>query len=179
MKYTRFNTRIVKIGNIEMGGHNPIRIQSMTNTKTMDTVATAAQVISLYQGGAEYVRITASNIKEAENLAEIKKIVRSNNIFIPLIADVHFNPKAAEIAAQIVEKVRINPGNFVDRNLTDKFEYTDNEYSQELEKIATKLHSLIKICKTNGTVLRIGVNHGSLSQRIISRYGNTNEGMVE
>ena len=176
--YQRFKTRIVKIGNTALGGDNPIRIQSMTNTDTMNTDATVAQSIRMIEAGCEYVRITAPGVKEAENLANIKNKLLKKGYQTPLIADIHFNPKAAEIAASIVEKVRINPGNYVDRN-TGKFEFTDKEYQEELVRIAERIFPLIEICKKNQTAIRIGTNHGSLSNRIINRYGDTPKGMVE
>jgi (E)-4-hydroxy-3-methylbut-2-enyl-diphosphate synthase len=176
--YQRFKTRIVKIGNTALGGDNPIRIQSMTNTDTMNTDATVAQSIRMIEAGCEYVRITAPGVKEAENLANIKNELLKKGYQTPLIADIHFNPKTAEIAASIVEKVRINPGNYVDRN-TGKFEFTDKEYQEELVRIAERIFPLIEICKKNQTAIRIGTNHGSLSNRIINRYGDTPKGMVE
>lgn len=176
--YQRFKTREVKIGNTALGGNNPIRIQSMTNTDTMNTEATVAQSIRMIEAGCEFVRITAPGVKEAENLANIKNELIKRGYHTPLIADIHFNPKAAEIAAAIVEKVRINPGNYVDRN-TGKFEFTDKEYQEELERISERIFPLIEICKKNQTAIRIGTNHGSLSNRILNRYGDTPEGMAE
>ena len=176
--YQRFKTREVKIGNTALGGENPIRIQSMTNTDTMNTEATVAQSIRMIEAGCEFVRITAPGIKEAENLANIKNELVKRGYQTPLIADIHFNPKAAEIAASIVEKVRINPGNYVDRN-TGKFEFTDKEYQEELQRISERIFPLIEICKKNQTAIRIGTNHGSLSNRILNRYGDTPEGMAE
>jgi len=177
--YSRFLTREVNVGGIKMGGHNPIRLQSMTNTKTLDTISTVDQCIRIINAGADYVRITAQGVREAENLAEIKSELRKQGYKFPLVADVHFNSQIAEIAAAIVEKVRINPGNYSDKKRFEKIDFTDNEYKIELEKIAEKLQSLFKICRKNGTALRIGVNHGSLSDRVMSRYGDTPEGMVE
>ncbi|MGD0709996.1 MAG: (E)-4-hydroxy-3-methylbut-2-enyl-diphosphate synthase [Bacteroidales bacterium] len=177
--YSRFKTRVVHIGNIPMGGHNPVRIQSMTNTNTLDTIATVEQCIRLAEAGCEYVRITMPGIKEAENLEKIKKELHKRNFDIPLIADVHFNPLVAEYAAKIVEKVRINPGNYTDKKNFKKFEYTDSEYEEGIEKIRDRISPLIKICKEYGTAIRIGTNHGSLSDRIVSRYGDTPMGMVE
>ena len=176
--FNRFLTREVNIGNIPLGGANPIRIQSMTNTDTLDTEATVLQSIRMIEAGSEYVRITAQGIKEANNLAEIKNLLLQRGYITPLIADIHFNPRAAEVAAAIVEKVRINPGNYVDRN-TGKFHFTDLEYSDELKRIADRLFPLIAICKQHHTAIRIGTNHGSLSERILSRYGDTPKGMVE
>ncbi|MCX6231909.1 MAG: (E)-4-hydroxy-3-methylbut-2-enyl-diphosphate synthase [Bacteroidetes bacterium] len=174
----RFFSREVKIGNTALGGSNPIRIQSMCNTATMDTLATVEQSIRMIEAGCEYVRITAPGIKEAEHLAVIKNELYIRGFTTPLIADIHFNPKAAEVAAAIVEKVRINPGNYVDRN-TDKFEFSEEEYRDELQRIAERLFPLIEICKKNQTALRLGSNHGSLSNRILNRYGDTPKGMVE
>ena len=169
---TRRKTREVKVGNIGIGGSNPVRIQSMTNTDTMDTIATVEQTLRLVEKGCELVRITASNVQAAHNLYEIKNELIKRNCNVPLIADIHFNPKAAEVAAPIVEKVRINPGNYTDRNIS-KIQYSDKEYEQELEKISERLYPLIDICKQHNTAIRIGTNHGSLSQRIMSRYGDT------
>jgi len=176
--YQRFLTREVKIGNTPLGGNNPIRIQSMTNTDTLNTEATVAQSIRMIEAGCEYVRITAPGVKEAENLANIKNELWKRGYNTPLIADIHFNPKAAEVAAGIVEKVRINPGNYVDRN-TGKFEFNDKEYQEELERISERIFPLIEICKKNQTAIRIGTNHGSLSNRILNRYGDTPNGMAE
>ena len=168
----RRNSREVSVGNIGIGGCNPIRIQSMTNTDTMDTDATVQQCMRLVDSGCELVRITASNVQAAENLYNIKNELAKRNYNVPLIADIHFNPKAAEVAAAIVDKVRINPGNYTDRN-TSKSEYSQQEYDDELSKIADRLFPLIEICKANHTAMRIGTNHGSLSRRIMSRYGDT------
>lgn len=183
MNYFNYKRRLsseTKIGNTPLGGGNPIRIQSMTNTNTNDTEASAEQVIRIVKAGADYVRLTAQGVREAENLRNIEDVVRGQGYTTPLIADIHFNPRAAEAAARIVEKVRVNPGNFVDRVKTfETFEYTDEEYAQEVEKIRAKLVPLIDICKEHKTAIRIGVNHGSLSDRIMSRYGDTPEGMVE
>ncbi len=183
MNYFNYKRRLsseTKIGNTPLGSGNPIRIQSMTNTNTNDTEASAEQVIRIVKAGADYVRLTAQGVREAENLRNIEDVVRGQGYTTPLIADIHFNPRAAEAAARIVEKVRVNPGNFVDRVKTfETFEYTDEEYAQEVEKIRAKLVPLIDICKEHKTAIRIGVNHGSLSDRIMSRYGDTPEGMVE
>ncbi|MFV0419789.1 MAG: 4-hydroxy-3-methylbut-2-en-1-yl diphosphate synthase [Dysgonomonas sp.] len=183
MNYFNYKRRLsseTRIGNTPLGGENPIRIQSMTNTNTNDTEASAEQVIRIVEAGADYVRLTAQGVREAENLKNIKEVVCAKGYNTPLIADIHFNPRAAEAAARIVEKVRINPGNFVDRVKTfETFEYTDEEYAQEIEKIRAKLIPLLNICKEHKTAIRIGVNHGSLSDRIMSRYGDTPEGMVE
>lgn len=183
MNYFNYKRRLsseTRIGDTPLGGGNPVRIQSMTNTNTNDTEASAEQVIRIVKAGADYVRLTAQGVREAENLRNIKEVVRAQGYNTPLIADIHFNPRAAEAAAKIVEKVRINPGNFVDRVKTfETFEYTDEEYAQEIEKIRAKLIPLLDICKEHKTAIRIGVNHGSLSDRIMSRYGDTPEGMVE
>ncbi|MDR3625546.1 MAG: (E)-4-hydroxy-3-methylbut-2-enyl-diphosphate synthase [Ignavibacteriaceae bacterium] len=178
-KYSRYKTREVNIGDIPLGGSNPIRIQSMTTTDTMDTKATVEQTIRMVESGCEYVRITAPSKLEAQNLELIKKELRSRGYNVPLIADIHFTPNAAEIAARIVEKVRVNPGNYIDRKKFQTIEYTDIEYNSELEKIRERFSPLVKICKEYGTAMRIGTNHGSLSDRIMSRYGDTPLGMVE
>jgi (E)-4-hydroxy-3-methylbut-2-enyl-diphosphate synthase len=177
--YSRFVTREVTIGDVPMGGNNPIRIQSMTTTDTMDTIGTVEQTIRMVDAGCEYVRITAPSIKEANNLAEIKKQLRQRGYNVPLVADIHFTPNAAEVAARIVEKVRVNPGNYADKKKFDQLDYTDLEYRGELERIYQKFAPLVKICKEYGTAMRIGTNHGSLSDRIMSRYGDTPQGMVE
>ena len=178
-RYERWKTRAVRIGDIGIGGHNPIRVQSMTTTDTMDTAATVAQSIRMIEAGCELVRITAPSKKEAENLAVIKKELRAAGFSTPLVADIHFTPNAAEIAARLVEKVRVNPGNYVDKKKFDVREYTDAEYAEELERIRARFTPLVSICKEHGTAMRIGTNHGSLSDRILNRYGDTPEGMVE
>jgi len=178
-EYSRFVTREVAIGDVPMGGNNPIRIQSMTTTDTMDTIGTVEQSIRMINAGCEYVRITAPSIKEAQNLAEIKKQLRQRGYTTPLVADIHFTPNAAEVAARIVEKVRVNPGNYADKKKFDQIDYTDSEYQGELERIYQKFSPLVKVCKEYGTAMRIGTNHGSLSDRIMSRYGDTPQGMVE
>ena len=178
-RYSRFLTREVQIGDIPMGGLNPIRIQSMTTTDTMDTLGTVEQTIRMVNSGCEYVRITAPSIKEAENLAEIKKQLRMRGYTVPLVADIHFTPNAAESAARIVEKVRINPGNYADKKKFENIDYTQLAYQAELERIYKKFSPLVKICKEYGTAMRIGTNHGSLSDRIMSHYGDTPRGMVE
>src|SRR3978361_347556 len=178
-QYSRFVTREVAIGDVPMGGNNPIRIQSMTTTDTMDTIGTVEQSIRMVDAGCEYVRITAPSIKEAQNLAEIKKQLRQRGYTVPLVADIHFTPNAAEVAARIVEKVRVNPGNYADKKKFDQIDYTDSEYLGELERIYKKFTPLVNICKEYGTAMRIGTNHGSLSDRIMSRYGDTPMGMVE
>lgn len=178
-EYSRFVTREVAIGDVPMGGNNPIRIQSMTTTDTMDTIGTVEQSIRMIKAGCEYVRITAPSIKEAQNLAEIKKELRHRGYTTPLVADIHFTPNAAEVAARIVEKVRVNPGNYADKKRFDQIDYTDAEYQGELERIYQKFSPLVRVCKEYGTAMRIGTNHGSLSDRIMSRYGDTPQGMVE
>jgi (E)-4-hydroxy-3-methylbut-2-enyl-diphosphate synthase len=178
-EYSRFKTRVVNIGDIPCGGNNPIRIQSMTTTNTMDTKGTVEQTIKMVESGCDYVRITAPSKLEAQNLENIKKELRSRGYTVPLIADIHFTPNAAELAARIVEKVRVNPGNYADRKKFQTIEYTDANYEAELERIREKFAPLVKICKVYGTAMRIGTNHGSLSDRIMSRYGDTPLGMVE
>lgn len=175
---SRFKTREVKVGKIIIGGKNPVTIQSMTNTNTADTAATVRQTMLLADAGCEMVRITAPGIREAENLALIKEELLRKGYDVPLIADIHFNPKAALIAASIVDKVRINPGNYTDRNL-GKADFNDEEFQEAIRKIEKRIAPLIEILKKTGAVLRIGSNHGSLSERIISKFGNTPEGMVE
>lgn len=170
---------VVQIGDIPMGGNNPIRLQSMTNTPTHNTIATVEQCKRIIDAGADYVRITTPTVEDAENLADIKKFLRLAGYKQPLVADVHFNPKVAEVAARIVEKVRINPGNYIDKKKFEHLEYTDEEYKLEIERIHERVLPLLKICKEYGTAIRIGVNHGSLSDRIMSRYGDTPEGMAE
>jgi len=178
-EYSRFVTREVMIGDLAMGGNNPICIQSMTTTDTMDTIGTVEQSIRMIEAGCELVRITAPSIKEAQNLAEIKKQLRDRGYHTPLVADIHFTPNAAEVAARIVEKVRVNPGNYADKKKFDQIDYTDAEYQGELDRIYQKFAPLVKVCKEYGTAMRIGTNHGSLSDRIMSRYGDTPQGMVE
>ncbi len=178
-QYSRYKTREVFIGDIPLGGNNPIRIQSMTTTDTMNTIATVEQTIRMVKAGCEYVRITAPSINEAKNLEAIKKELKARGYNVPLIADIHFTPNAAEMAARIVEKVRVNPGNYVDKKKFDLIEYTDAEYQEEIDRIRERFTPLVKICKEYGTAMRIGTNHGSLSDRIMSRYGDTPLGMVE
>ncbi|GIV23848.1 MAG: (E)-4-hydroxy-3-methylbut-2-enyl-diphosphate synthase [Bacteroidia bacterium] len=175
----RLSTIEVPIGDVPVGGKNPIRIQTMTTTDTLDIDATVHQVLLLAEAGAEYVRITAPSQREAEALSDIKKQVRAAGCRVPLVADIHFTPKAAEVAARIVEKVRINPGNYADKKRFEQRTYTDAEYEAELQRIYERFAPLVRICKEYGTALRIGVNHGSLSDRILNRYGDTPEGMVE
>ncbi|MBX2916541.1 MAG: (E)-4-hydroxy-3-methylbut-2-enyl-diphosphate synthase [Cyclobacteriaceae bacterium] len=179
VSYNRRKTRVVNIGGVPIGGDNPIRIQSMTTIDTMDTKGSVEQTIRMVEAGCEYVRITAPSIKEAQNLAEIKKELRLRGYNVPLIADIHFTPNAAELAARLVEKVRVNPGNYADKKRFEEIDYTDATYRAELERIREKFTPLVKICKEYGTAMRIGTNHGSLSDRIMSRYGDTPLGMVE
>lgn len=177
--YQRFKTREVMIGSVGVGGNNPIRVQSMTTTDTMDTEATVAQSIRMIEAGCEIVRITAPSKKEAENLQNIKDELRKRGYETPLVADIHFTPNAAEIAARIVEKVRVNPGNYADKKKFEHIEYNDETYQAELDRIRERFTPLVMICKEHGTAMRIGTNHGSLSDRILSRYGDTPLGMVE
>ena len=178
-RYSRRQTREVHIGDVPLGGDNPIRIQSMTTVDTMDTMGSVEQVIRMVESGCEYVRITAPSLKEAQNLQEIKKELGKRGYDVPLIADIHFTPNAAELAARIVEKVRVNPGNYADKKRFEEIDYTDASYHAELERIREKFTPLVRICKEYGTAMRIGTNHGSLSDRIMSRYGDTPIGMVE
>ncbi len=178
-EYKRLKTREVKIGNLLLGNNHPIRVQTMTTTDTMDTMATVEQTIRCIEAGAEMVRITAPSKKEAENLQNIKDELHRRGYFVPLVADIHFTPNAAEIAARIVEKVRVNPGNYVDKKKFEQIDYTDAEYAEEIERIRERFSPLVLICKEHGTAMRIGTNHGSLSDRIMSRYGDTAMGMVE
>ncbi|HLK28850.1 MAG TPA: (E)-4-hydroxy-3-methylbut-2-enyl-diphosphate synthase [Puia sp.] len=178
-EYKRLKTLEVKIGDLLLGNFHPIRVQTMTTTDTMDTIATVEQSIRCIEAGAELVRITAPSKKEAENLLNIKNELRKRGYATPLVADIHFTPNAAEIAARIVEKVRINPGNYIDKKKFEFIEYNDAEYNEEIERIRERFTPLVKICKEYGTAMRIGTNHGSLSDRIMSRYGDTPMGMVE
>ncbi len=182
--YKRLKTREVNIGGLLLGnptGYNghPIRIQTMTTTDTMDTMGTVEQTIKCIAAGAELVRITAPSKKEAENLLNIKNELNKRGYMVPLVADIHFTPNAAEIAARIVEKVRVNPGNYVDKKKFEQIDYTDAEYLEEIDRIRERFTPLVNICKEYGTAMRIGTNHGSLSDRIMSRYGDTPMGMVE
>ena len=177
--YSRFKTREVKVGNIGIGGSNPIRIQSMTTTDTMDTIATVEESIRMIDAGCELVRITAPSKKEALNLKSIKEELTKRGYNTPIIADIHYTPNAAEIAATIIEKVRVNPGNYADKKKFENIEYTEVTYNAEIERIREKFTPLVRICKENETAMRIGTNHGSLSDRILSRYGDTPKGMVE
>jgi (E)-4-hydroxy-3-methylbut-2-enyl-diphosphate synthase len=177
--YHRYKTREIKVGDLFFGNGHPVRIQSMTTTNTMDTEATVEQSIRMIEAGCELVRITAPSIKEAENLRNIKNELVKRGYNTPLVADIHYTPKAAEIAAGIIEKVRVNPGNYADRKRFENIEYTDKTYNEELNRIKERFTPLVNICKQHGTAMRIGTNHGSLSDRILSRYGDTPEGMVE
>ena len=177
--YSRFKTREVMIGGVGFGGNNPIRVQSMTTTDTMDTIATVEESIRMIKAGCELVRITAPSKRDAENLKNIKEELLKRGYNTPIVADIHFTPNAAEIAAKIVEKVRVNPGNYADKKKFEEIEYTDKTYQDELNRIREKFTPLVKICKEHGTAMRIGTNHGSLSDRILSRYGDTPKGMVE
>ena len=179
-------SRQIKIGSLTLGGGAPIRVQSMTNTDTMDTQATVAQAIRMVEAGCELVRITAPDVRAAENLGRIKEELLRRGCEVPLVADIHFNPKAAEVAATLVEKVRVNPGNYTDRNSgkwkVESGKWSDElerEYQEEVKRIGERMASLIEICKAHHTAMRIGTNHGSLSERIMSRYGNTPEGMAQ
>ena len=178
-EYNRRDSISVNIGNSGIGGSNPIRIQSMTTTDTMDTNSTIDQAIRMVNSGCEFVRVTAPTPRAAENLRNIKKGLNQKGYDVPLIADIHFTPNAAEIAANIVEKVRINPGNYADKKKFQKIDYDDKSYNEEIERIYDRVSPLIKICKENGTAMRIGTNHGSLSDRILSKFGDTPLGMVE
>ena len=177
--YTRFKTIEVKVGPIAIGGENPIHIQSMTTANTMNTSATVDESIRMIDAGCKLVRITAPSKKDAENLANIKNELRLKGYKTPIVADIHYTPNAAEIAAKIVEKVRINPGNYADKKKFEEIDYTDESYNNELLRIEEKFTPLVQICKQNNTSMRIGTNHGSLSDRILSRYGDTPKGMVE
>ncbi len=174
-----FISREIFIGDLALGCQNPIRVQSMTSSNTNDISATVSQSIKLVNAGCELIRITIPGLKEVDSLKIIQKKLRKQGVSIPLIADVHYNPKVAEEAARFAEKVRINPGNYIDKNSSAKIHFSDEEYKLELEKISDKLLPLLKICQANGTAIRIGTNHGSLSQRITSKYGDTPLGMVE
>ena len=178
-EYQRRLSRVVNLGDLPMGGHFPIRVQSMTTVDTMDTLGSVEQTLRMVAAGCEYVRITAPSMKEAQNLLEIKKELRKRGCTVPLIADIHFTPNAAELAARIVEKVRVNPGNYADKKKFEEIAYTDATYAAEVERIRERFRPLVKICKQYGTAMRIGTNHGSLSDRILSRYGDTPLGMVE
>lgn len=177
--YQRLKTKEVRVGDLLLGNFHPIRVQTMTTTDTMDTLATVEQSIRCIKAGSELVRITAPSKKEAENLLHIKNELRKRGYSTPLVADIHFTPHAAEIAARIVEKVRVNPGNYIDRKKFEIIEYSDADYAEEIDRIRQNFTPLLRICKEYGTAMRIGTNHGSLSDRIMSRYGDTPAGMVE
>ncbi|GHE67939.1 (E)-4-hydroxy-3-methylbut-2-enyl-diphosphate synthase [Roseivirga thermotolerans] len=179
VSYSRRKTIPVRVGEVIIGGDNPIVIQSMTTVDTMDTQGSVEQVLRMVEAGCELVRITAPSLKEAENLRNIKNELRKRGCHVPLVADIHFTPNAAELAAQIVEKVRINPGNYADKKRFESIEYTDETYQAELDRIRERFTPLVELCKKHGTAMRIGTNHGSLSDRIMSRYGDTALGMVE
>lgn len=179
VSYSRRETVEVNVGEVPMGAHHPIRVQSMTTVDTMDTQGSVEQAIRMVEAGCEYVRITAPSIKEAQNLERIRKELHQRGYRVPLVADIHFTPNAAELAARLVEKVRINPGNYVDKKRFEQIDYTEDAYQAELDRIRQKFTPLVKICKEYGTAMRIGTNHGSLSDRIMSRYGDTPLGMVE
>lgn len=178
-QYSRRQTIEVKIGSVGCGGNNPIRLQSMTTTDTMDTLGTVEQSIRMIEAGCEYIRITAPSVNEAQNLKNIKDELAKRGYHTPLIADIHFTPNAAEVAARLIEKVRVNPGNYADKKKFEVIEYTNSSYQAELDRIRDKFLPLVNICKEYGTAMRIGTNHGSLSDRILSRYGDTPLGMVE
>lgn len=178
-EYSRRKTITVNIGDIPMGSDFPIRVQSMTTIDTMDTLGSVEQTIRMIESGCEYVRITAPSVKEAQNLEIIRKELRIRGYNVPLVADIHFTPNAAELAARLVEKVRINPGNYADKKRFENIDYTESSYQNELDRIRLKFLPLVNICKEYGTAMRIGTNHGSLSDRILSRYGDTPLGMVE
>ncbi len=179
VKYHRRKSIPVKVGDVVIGGDNPIVVQSMTTIDTMDTIGSVEQTIRMVEAGCELVRITAPSLKEAENLRHIKAELRKRGYNVPLVADIHFTPNAAELAAQIVEKVRVNPGNYADKKKFENIEYTDETYEAELQRIRDRFAPLVELCKAHGTAMRIGTNHGSLSDRIMSRYGDTALGMVE
>ena len=175
----RYPTREVIVGNLKLGAQNPIRLQSMTTVDTMDTNGSVEESIRMINAGCELVRLTAPSKKEAENLGEIRRILTEKGFNTPLVADIHFTPNAAEVAAKLIEKVRVNPGNYADKKKFEEIEYTNTSYLEELERIEKKFTPLVLLCKKEGTAMRIGTNHGSLSDRILSRFGDTPEGMVE
>jgi (E)-4-hydroxy-3-methylbut-2-enyl-diphosphate synthase len=176
---SRFVTREIQIGNLKIGGNHPIRPQSMTTTDTMDTEGSVAQSIRMIDAGCELVRLTAPSKKEAENLGVIRHELAKKGYETPLVADIHFTPNAAEIAAKLIQKVRVNPGNYADKKKFEEIDFTEESYAEELKRIEEKFTPLVHICKEHGTAMRIGTNHGSLSDRILSRFGDTPEGMVE
>jgi len=175
----RRKTRVVQVGDVSIGGDHPIRIQSMTNTDTMDTAGTVDQIARLAEAGCEIVRVTAPSIRDAENLREIKRVLANRGVRVPLVADIHFTPNAAMLAAEVVEKVRINPGNYADKKKFEVREYDDAQYEAEVARVAERFRPLVRRCKQNGVAMRIGTNHGSLSDRIMNRFGDTADGMVE
>jgi (E)-4-hydroxy-3-methylbut-2-enyl-diphosphate synthase len=175
----RRRTRVVNVGGVQLGGEYPIRVQSMTNTDTMDTLATVEQITRLAEAGCEIVRVTAPSIRDAENLREIRRALEERRIDVPLVADIHFTPNAALIAADVVEKVRINPGNYADKKKFEIREYDEAQYEEEIARVADRFRPLVLRCQANGTAMRIGTNHGSLSDRIMNRFGDTALGMVE
>lgn len=178
-KYCRQKSHVVRVGDVTIGGDNPIVVQSMTTTPTEDTALSSHQVMRIAQAGGQLVRLTAQGRSQAENLANIKDCLRQQGCMVPLVADIHFTSSLALIAAWAVEKVRINPGNFVDKRANfSAHEFTEQQWQQELDRQRERLLELITVCREHGTALRIGVNHGSLSDRIMSRYGNTPQGMV-
>ncbi|HNH11135.1 MAG TPA: (E)-4-hydroxy-3-methylbut-2-enyl-diphosphate synthase, partial [Leptospiraceae bacterium] len=177
--YRRFETREVKVGDLGIGGKNPIRVQSMTTSDTRDTESTVRQILDLERAGCELVRLTVPSMADAENLPNIRRRLKEENSKVPLAADIHFTPSAAMLAAEYMEKVRINPGNFADRKKFAVREYTDSEYNEELERISEVFLPFVKKCKELGRAVRIGTNHGSLSDRIMNRFGDTPLGMVE
>ena len=179
-RYERLKTRVVQVGSIPLGGDHPVRIQSMTDTDTKDTEATVNQIISIIKAGADYVRVTVKGLRDAENLKDIKKALVDRGFNNPLIADIHFNPKLAEISARYISKVRINPGNFYDKRANfEHLVYTDEQYREELQKIEEMFVPFLEMLRRSNTALRIGANQGSLSDRIMSRYGDTSTGIVE
>jgi (E)-4-hydroxy-3-methylbut-2-enyl-diphosphate synthase len=178
-EYQRRESIEIKVGNLSIGGKQPIRIQSMTTVDTMDTLGSVEEIIRMVDSGCEIVRLTAPSIKEADNLLNIKKELIKRGCEVPLVADIHFTPNAAEVAARHIEKVRINPGNYVDKKKFEIIEYDDASYAEEIIKIKERFSPLVNICKEYGTAMRIGTNHGSLSDRIVNRYGDTPLGMVE
>jgi (E)-4-hydroxy-3-methylbut-2-enyl-diphosphate synthase len=178
-KYQRRKTNLVQVGTLSIGSDVPIRVQSMTTTDTMDTEGSIAQSIRMIEAGCELVRLTAPSKKEAENLAHIQAGIRQQGYDTPLVADIHFTPNAAEAAAKIIDKVRINPGNYVDKKKFEEIAYTAETYQEELLRIAERFTPLVLLCKSRGVAMRIGTNHGSLSDRIMSYYGDTPQGMVE
>ena len=178
--YKRRPTEQVFVGTVTIGSENPVRVQSMTNTSTMDTEGSAEQVVRIVERGGELVRLTTQGSREAINLGAIKKLLKEKGCNVPLVADVHFNASVADVAAQYADKVRVNPGNYVDAARTFKhIDYTDAEYADEMARLRERFVSFLNLCKKEGKAIRVGVNHGSLSDRIMSRYGDTPQGMVE